>query len=76
MNITNDILAEAVMLERNIKKFQKRVDEIKAACREKGSFLTKEYVCSVSTQTRCAYQVPASSFTVVRIHSREVEISH
>jgi len=54
VKVTEEMLAELVKLEAEIKAAAKRVDEIKAACKEKGTFSTVHYVVVVSEvhQTR------------------------
>lgn len=54
MKVTDEMLAELVELESRIKAAAKRVEEIKAACKERGTFSTVNYVVIVSeiSQTR------------------------
>lgn len=52
MKLNDAVLKELVELEAKAKELASRIDEIKSACKEKGSFGTANYVCVVSTQSR------------------------
>ncbi len=52
MKLSNEVLSEALNLEETIKAAQKRLDEIRDALKEKGSFATKEFVVAVSETSR------------------------
>lgn len=51
MKITDSILQELLNLESTVKIAQKRIVEIKEACKLKGSFATAYFVCSVYEQS-------------------------
>src|SRR5579859_2409608 len=48
----DEVLEELLELEKDVKPKLKRIEEIKSWCKEKGSFHTDKYVCSVQTRTR------------------------
>lgn len=50
MTIDDSVLSEFLVLQVSIKKFQQRLDEIKEACREQGSFCTESYSCAIYLQ--------------------------
>lgn len=52
MDYVNAMFEELQIREAAIKESQKRVDEIKAWCREQGSFTTDRYICSVTPRVR------------------------
>jgi hypothetical protein len=52
MKIDNALLKEALELQKVIKSSQSRLDEINESIKLKGSFYTREYVVTVSTQQR------------------------
>lgn len=52
MELTNEVLQEFIRLNREIKEKTKRLDRIRQACKERGSFVTKDYLCAIETQTR------------------------
>lgn len=46
------VLAELLLLEQEVKIKSKRIDEIRKWCKEQGSFSTMNYVCVVKPRTR------------------------
>lgn len=48
----NDLLEELFSLLQDAKVIDKRIEELKAYCKDKGSFYTKDYVCAVNGRSR------------------------
>ena len=69
MKITNECLEELITLEESMKIISKRVDELKTACKERGTFSTGMYACVVSEQTRVGL---AGMADVISVVGREV----
>lgn len=51
---TDSDLREFIALQTTIKIMQKRLDEIKEVCKERGSFCSNNYTCTVLVQERLA----------------------
>lgn len=68
MKIDNEMLRELFALEQEVRKKQKRISEIKDLCRLKGSFATKEFVCSVSEVSR---EIIGPTQKVLQVFGRE-----
>lgn len=51
MKVTNDVLKEAMKLERMIRVASKRLSEIKQDCKDQGSFCTRDFAVSVYDQS-------------------------
>lgn len=49
---TDDELKEFIMLQEQVKYLTKRLEELKALCKARGSFSTDRYVCAVMEQQR------------------------
>ena len=52
MELTNDVLKEYFALSREISVKTKRLSLIKQACKDRGSFMTEEYVCLIDVRMR------------------------
>jgi len=52
MKLNNDVLLELYTLEQEVKEKQKRISEIKEACKSKGSFSTRDFLCQVKVVDR------------------------
>lgn len=52
MRPSNENLKELLELEAEVKIMTARINEIRTQCKEAGTFSSKEYVCTVFTQTR------------------------
>lgn len=52
VKVDNGMLKELFNLENEVRKRQKRIAEIKDLCKQKGSFSTKEFICSVNEVER------------------------
>ncbi len=52
MTHLDEMLQELIALEQDVKIKYKRIEEIKAWCKEQGSFATDHHVCSVKEHTR------------------------
>lgn len=54
MILNDEVLKELIKLEKEVKIKSKRIQEIRDACKTKGSFCTFSFVCSVWEQERTA----------------------
>lgn len=52
MELTNEVLEEFLLLNKEVREKSKRLDIIRQACKERGSFVTQDYTCLVDTNTR------------------------
>jgi hypothetical protein len=52
MKLNDELLAEYVALNEEVKAKTKRLEEIKKACKERGSFTTKNFMCAIDVQNR------------------------
>lgn len=52
MDLTNKVLEEYLILQQQIKDGKKILDQVKDACKTRGSFVTKDYACLVDTSHR------------------------
>lgn len=68
MKLNDEILNEFITLNEEIKLKTKRLEEIKEACKQKGSFSTKDFVCSIEVQERLG--LPGFN-EVIRVIERE-----
>jgi hypothetical protein len=68
MKPTNDDLAEYMKLEEMVKTASARMEEIKKAAKEHGSFATREYVAAVTEASRTQL---AGLETVAQVYGRE-----
>ena len=54
MELNDRVLAEYCKLLEEVKSKNRWLEEIKSACKDRGSFATSEYVCTVEKQQRQA----------------------
>lgn len=50
--IVDNMLKELLILEKDVKIKQKRIEDIKKMCKNTGSFSTLNYVCTIKEQQR------------------------
>ncbi len=54
MKLTTTVLDEYLQLKQDADEISKRLEEIRQACKERGSFSTNSHVCIVSGYTKVA----------------------